>query len=292
MERTSKEFKPGTSFKKGETIVKIRSDDFYANLQAQKSVLQNLIAGILPDLRLDYPEAYDKWDTYIKSCDMSKPIAPLPETSSEKERFFITSKNIYTTYYNTKNLEIILNKYRLKAPFNGILTESLVTPGSLVRPGQKLGELINPSIYELELAVSKSYLSDLSIGKKVTVFDPESDGEWGGTISRINGKIETSTQTIKIFIDVRGASLREGMYLQASIEADSKTNAYKIARNLLLTDDQVFVVEDNTLKSVDINVVHKTTDSLVVEGLKNGMQLVSKPVPGGYNGMAVTVAKN
>ena len=169
METNSREFKPGARYQKGETIVKIRSDDFTANLQAQKSNLQNLITSILPDLRLDYPEVYQKWDAYLRNFDMDKPVAPLPETSSDKEKFFITGRNIYTSYYNTKNLEIILGKYTLRAPFSGVLTDAMVTPGTLVRQGQRLGEFIDPTVFELEVAVSESQMSALSVGKKVTI---------------------------------------------------------------------------------------------------------------------------
>ena len=46
----SKDFKPGTSFKKGEIILKINSDEFYANLQSQKSNLFNSLTAIMPDI--------------------------------------------------------------------------------------------------------------------------------------------------------------------------------------------------------------------------------------------------
>lgn len=292
MESSSKEFKPGIHFKKGEVIVKIRSDDYYANLQAQKSVLQNLITSILPDLRLDYPEAYLKWDKYLKSFDMNKPIRKLPETSSEKEKFFITGKNIYTTYYNTKNLEIILQKYTLRAPFTGILTDALVTPGTLVRPGQKLGEYIDPSIYELEVAISKSMLPDLSIGKKVLVSNPDNSSDnWVGKISRINGTVTTSTQTVKVFIEVKGKELREGMYMQAIIEGLPKENAYEVPRNLLVDDDKLYAVVDSTLVKVPIKILHKTNDTIIVGGLEDNVQLLTNAISGAYAGMVVSSKK-
>jgi membrane fusion protein (multidrug efflux system) len=292
METTTKEFKPGTHYRTGEIMVKIRSNDYYANLQAQKSVLQNLITSVLPDLRLDYPDTYKKWDDYLKNFDMDKPIGKLPETSSEKEKFFITGKNIYTTYYNTKNLEIILRKYTLRAPFKGILTDALVTPGTVVRPGQKLGEYIDPSIYELEVAISKSMLSDLSIGKNVVVSNPEGNGEtWQGKISRINGRVNTTTQTVKVFIDVSGKDLREGMYMQAIIEGLPKDNAYNVARKLLVDDSNLYVVEDSTLIKVPITILHKTNDSIVVRGLINDSQLLSSPISGAYSGMVVSTKK-
>jgi multidrug efflux pump subunit AcrA (membrane-fusion protein) len=292
MEVSRKEFKPGTRFRKGETMVRIRNNDFYANLQAQKSVLQNLITGALPDLRIDYPESYQKWDNYIKNFDMDKPIGKLPEPSSDKEKYFITGKNIYTTYYNTKNQEIILQKYVLKAPFDGVLIDALVNPGTVVRPGQRLGELIDPSVYELEVAISKSYLPDLTIGKQVTISDIN-DGvkTWQGKISRINGRVNPMTQTVQVFIEVRGDELREGMFLNASISAKPKENAFEIARSLLINDNNLYVVEDSTLRMLPIDVVHRTTDTVVVRGLADGLQVVTKPVAGAYSGMAVIVNK-
>jgi RND family efflux transporter MFP subunit len=220
---------------------------------------------------------------------MNKPIRKLPEPSSKKEKFFITGKNIYTTYYNTKNLEIILQKYTLRAPFDGILTDALVNPGTLIRPGQKLGEFIDPSIYELEVSISKTMLADLSVGKKVVISKPDTDGEnWEGKIVRINGKINPSMQTINIFIDVRSKDLREGMYLQALIEGKYKPNAYEVPRNMLIDESKLFIVENNTLRSVPITILHKTTSTIIVSGLKDNSFIVIKPIPGAYAGMTIT----
>ncbi len=51
--------------------------------------------------------------------------------SSEKENYFITGRGIVSSYYNLKNLEQRLSKYVISAPFSGILTEALVTEGTL-----------------------------------------------------------------------------------------------------------------------------------------------------------------
>ncbi len=291
MQTASKEFKPGARYSKGEVLVRIKSDDFYANLQAQKSVLQNLITSMLPDLKLDYPDAYPHWDNYLKSFDMSKSIADLPEPQTNKEKFFITGRNIYTTYYNTKNLEIVFQKYSLTAPFDGILTEALVTPGSLVRNGQKLGEFINPSQYELELAVSKTLIRSIKIGQEVSVTNPDNESEsWVGKISRINGKIDPATQTIQIFVLLNGADLREGMYLEANIFGQEKLNALEIPRNLLVDGSNIYVVNsDSILTLASVEVAHKSRTSVIVHGIKNSTWVLAKPIPGAYAGMKVTV---
>lgn len=294
METSSIEFKPGARYSKGEILVKIRDNDFYANLQAQKSVLQNLITSILPDLRLDYPDAYKRWDAYLKNFDMNKPIGELPKPGSDKEKFFITGKNIYTTYYNTKNLEIIYAKYTIRAPFNGILTEATVTPGTVIRQGQKLGEFIDPSVYEMEVSVGKSDMNALAIGEKVTVKN-EDNGDskiWNGTITRINGKLDATTQTVKAYIQLVGKDLKEGMYLEASITGKPIEDAFEVDNGLLVDGNKMYLVNNNKLEIVPVKIVHKNLETVVVKGLKDGSQIIAKPIAGAYSGMEVMVQKD
>ncbi len=292
MEGTGKEFKPGKTYRRGETLVKIRSTDYYANLQAQKSVLQNMITSILPDLRLDYPKAYQRWDAYLKDFRMDRPIQPLPEPTSDKEKFFVTGKNIYTTYYNTKNLEIIYQKYTLRAPFSGILIESQVNQGTLIRPGQKLGTLIDPKLFELEVSVSKSLIPSLSVGQTVSVIDPVNTTlRYEGKIGRVNGMVNTGTQTVQVFIEVKGADLKEGMYLEAVVNGKEKENAFEIERSLLVDNNKVFAINDSVLIMHPVKVVHKTQNTVVVEGLPQGAQILRKSVPGAYSGMQVKIQK-
>lgn len=290
MEATYKPFKPGIRFNKGETLVKIRSNDAYVNLLAQKSVLLNLVTSILPDLRLDYPEAYQKWNVYVSNFDIEKPIAKLPETTSDKEKYFITGKNIYTTYYNTKNLEIQQSKYQIRAPYSGVLTETLVNPGTVIRTGQKLGEFIDPSVYELEVAISQSVLPALSIGKKVMVTNPNAEGQtWTGKVSRINGKVDATTQTVQVYIEVSGNDLKEGVYLAAEIAGEEIPNAFEIDRKLLVEGTKIYAVRDNKLQLLPVNITHKTENSVIVDNLKDGIEIISKIVPGAFEGMEVKV---
>ena len=290
MESTQKEFKPGATYNKGEIMLKIRSDDFFANLQSQKSNLLNLITAILPDLRLDYPDAYPKWDAYVRDFDLMQPTPELPKASSDKEKFFITGRNIFTTYYNVKNSEINYRKYNLRAPYNGILTSALVTPGTLVRPGQRLGEYIDPSIYELEVSISKSIIPAVSIGQRVKIRDSESkDSNWIGRIIRINGRVDQTTQTVQVYIQVRGTELKEGMYLEAIIEGKEKQNAYELSRSVLIDESKIYIVSDSTLQLVDIEPVHYNQKTVIVTGLKDGDTVVSKLIPGAFEGMEVQI---
>ncbi len=286
---TGKDFRAGVSYNKGQTLLRINSQEFYASIQSQRSSLQNLIASIMPDVRLDYPDSFEKWNSYLKNYDINKSVQPLPNTSSDKEKYFITGKNIYTTFYNLKNLEAKLAKYNLRAPFKGVLTETLVTNGTLVRIGQKMGEFIDLSVFELPLSVNAGFADVLQIGKTVALQNLEKTKTWSGKVSRVNGKIDQNSQTVQLFIEVKGKNLREGMYLEANVPVKTAVDAIEVNRKLLIENKFVYVVKDSVLDLVKINTVHFNENTVVVKGLKNDMQLVSKPITGAYAGMPVKI---
>lgn len=285
----TKLFKAGQEYRAGQTLIRIDAAEYYASVQSAKSNLYNLITSIMPDVRLDYPEIFPKWQSYLTNFDLDKTTPPLPEMSSEKEKFFISGRGILTNYYNVKNLEQRLSKYTITAPFSGILTETLVTEGTLVRSGQKLGEFIDTSVYELEVAISKGYSDLLSIGKKVTLHNLEETQEYTGTVVRVNGRVDQASQTTTAFIEVKDSNLKEGMYLKAKLSAKEVEDAIEIDRGLLLENNQVFVVRDSVLDIIDAQPVYFSDKKVVLKEVPNGTDLVSKPVVGAYAGMLVKV---
>lgn len=284
-------FKAGEYYKRGTTLLRINSKEFQANIRAQRSNFATQIVGLLPDLRLDYGDAAPKWQAYMDSINVNKTVPPLPEFSSEKEKLYVTGKGVLSTYYQIKNLEERLAKYRIRAPFSGILTEAMVNKGALVSPGQKLGEFIDPSLYELQLSVNSSYSDLLKIGKKVQLENIEKTKTWTGKVVRVNNIVDAASQTIQAFIHVRGKDLREGMFLEADIPAQAITDAYEIDRKLLVDNNKVYIVRDSTLALAEVDPVHFTESTAIVKGLTNGMQVLSRSVPGAYSGMRVKILK-
>lgn len=289
LKHSAKEFKAGTFYKKGESILRINSDEFYADLQSQKSIFYNNITAIMPDIRLDYPNEYEKWQNYLNNFDINKTTSELPPINTEKEKYFISGRGINTAYYNVKNLEVKLSKYNLRAPYNGVITEALVTSGTLVRIGQKLGEFIDPSVYEMEVSVNAEFANLLKKGNVVKLHNLEKTKEYTGKVIRINGKVDAASQTIKAYIQVAHKDLKEGIYLEANLTAKSEKNAIEISRKLLIDNKQIFVVRDSVLDLINVNPVYFYVDSVVIKGIENGTLIVSKPIPGAYDGMQVKI---
>jgi multidrug efflux pump subunit AcrA (membrane-fusion protein) len=282
-------FKTGQPYRKGETLIRIDPTEYKATVVSARSNLYNQITGIMPDLRLDFPEAFPQWEAYLRKFDLNRPVRPLPKANSELESFFISGRGIDAAYYNLKNLESRLSKFRITAPFDGVLTEALVTEGTLIRPGQKLGEFINPAEYELEVSLSKTYGDLLKVGNQVVLTELDDSSTYKGYINRVNARVDPASQTITVFIGVRDKSLKEGQYLQARLRARKIEDAYSMDRSLLQEGNRVYVVRDTILDLMNVEPVHFGDSQVVLKGLPEGSLVLSRPVVGAHKGMRVKI---
>lgn len=285
---SSKRFKEGTFFNKGETILRINSEEFAANLRAQKSNFYSVLTAMMPDLQLDFPEVYPKWKSYLANFDMQKSLPPLPQMQSDKEKYFITGRKVLTTYYSVKNAEARLSKFSVKAPFSGVLSQVMVNQGTLIRPGQKLGTFVNTFSYELEVNINTEYANFLQKGKRVALHNLENTQTFTGVVTRINPIVDTASQSIKLYIEVKDKSLREGMYLEADVSVKAVEQAFQLSRKLLVEETYLYVIQDSVLHLQAITPVFFTHKDVIVRGLKDGQDVLISPVPGAYEGMQVT----
>ena len=279
-------FKPGQEYQSGQIIVKIEPAEFLANVISQRATLFNLITSILPDLNLDFPESYKIWNDYLKKFDLQKGVPQLPKMD-DKVKLFVSGRGVISSYYSLLNLEKILSFYTIRAPFSGVLVNANVTEGSLIRPGQELGEFISPGDYELMVALPKSYLSNIEKGAKVKVKSIDTGQDFFGIVSRINSKVNTQTQSVEVFIRIKDKRLKEGMYMQAYIDAITFDNVFAIDRGLINGSQELFIVKDNKLTLQKVNPIHYTETLAIIEGLLDGQQIIAQPMIGAYSGMEI-----
>ena len=170
----------------------------------------------------------------------------------------------------------------------------MVNIGTLVRPGQKVGELIDPRVYELEVAVNIAFADMLKKGNTVSLQNIEHTKSYQGKVVRINGKVDAASQTIKVYIEVKGKDLREGLYLEANLKGKEEKQVYEMDRKLLINNHVYVVKSDSILTEVPVTPVHFNEKTVLVQGLKDGSEVLTKMIPGAYDGMLVKVfeAKN
>jgi len=249
----------------------------------------NTITQMMPDLKIDYPTSFQNWKTYLDNFNVEHSIKAFPNPVNSQEKYYVASKNILSQYYNIKSAESRLSKYNVYAPFSGVITNAGITPGSLVRAGQKMGELMNTSNYELEATVAMSDLKYIKVGNTVRLTSDDISGSWNGRVKRISNQLDANTQSIIVYIGVNGRNLREGMYLRGKVNASSFADAVTIPSDLIVDQNYVYVIQDSILALQEINIVKTSESETIVKGLKEGTQVLNSKVSNPYEGMKVGV---
>jgi len=277
-------FKSGTSFRQGEVLLRINAREFALNLESQKSNFLNILTGMMPDLKADYPDNYRAWLAYVQEYNSGEPLPPLPQTTSEGEKYFITSNQVYSTYYSIKAQEERLGKYVIRAPYSGLVTGTQVDIGGMVSPGQPLGTIISSEQYELEAGVSLEAASRLSVGDQILFHSNEVAGNWTGKLVRINEVVDPSTQNVPVFFQIDGPQLRSGMYLEGAFAMSRYDSVFVIPQGVLARDESVLILENNVIVQRAVTPLAYLRDSVVVRGLDQNDQLIlnqfSIPVEG------------
>ena len=286
-ERSAKPFKVGNYYPKGSVLAEIDDTEPRLALLSAKAGLQNAITAIMPDLKIDYPQAFERWRAYLSDFDVQQPLRPFPEAPSEQVRNFIASRNLLTQFYTIQSQEERLSKYTVYAPFGGELTAANTNVGAVVSPGQPLGTLMNTSSYELAATVPLGDLEYLQPGRSVELRSEDTDRTWTGKVRRISNQVDPTTQTISVFIGVYGRQLREGMYLKGRVVGPQLEDVVRIDRDQLVDQNSVYVVRDSTLALQNVEVITYQDGNVLVRGLPAGTPLLGSKITGAFEGMRV-----
>ncbi len=262
-------FKAGNKFNKGETLVKINSDVYYNSLLATKSNLLNQLTILLSDLKSESSDYYKVWLKYLENFDITKPLNPLPENLAQRQKIFLASHNILNLYYQIKGMEATYKKYKIEAPFKGVLTTANINSGTLVRSGQKLGEFINTSLFEIEVPIKYSDLNKIKIGGKAELISLNKKVIKDAKIVRINDAVDQQTQSVKIYIQSKNKKLIDGMFCDVKIYSGIDKKLAKIPINAISDNNNVKIKIGNSAKYVPVKIVDKTLTDYFVEGLEN-----------------------
>tara|TARA_B100001173_G_scaffold106253_1_gene92040 strand:+ start:10753 stop:11862 length:1110 start_codon:yes stop_codon:yes gene_type:complete len=285
----NKDLKVGQSYIKGEAIIKINSKEFLATVKQNRSQLQNMVASVLPDIKLDFKNNYENWELYFKSFDIKKNTKTIPKPLSDKEKFYLVGKGLMAQYFKIKNLEERLSKYTISAPYDGTLIEAYSSEGSLILSGQRLGTYINTNVFELEVAVPSKYGNQLETGKEV-LFTSTFNTKHTGKIIRVNKSIDKNSQSIRLFVEFKSKNLKDGMYSEVNIPLGNIEDSFSLSRSLLINDSFIYYIKDNmTIGIFNVNPIFYDDENVIVKGLENGMNILKTYIPGVYDGMKVKI---
>ena len=285
--------KKGTSFSKGDVLFVVYPDEANLSLKARKSQYQNILAGILPDLIIDFPEAEESFSQFFATINVEKPLPPMPEIQNNTLKIFLASRNVISEYYNIQRDELQLKRHTVRAPFNGSFKEVYMELGAYTNTGGRVARAINTDHLELEVPLKRIDAAWVQKGDPVSV-SSEGSFSWKGKVIRKSQFVDENTQSQTIFISIPydyQKPLLAGEYLVAHFPVRPIEGVMEIPRNSVFNSDEVFVARSGRLAKEKINVIKLNESTLIFNGLTEGDSVVVQQLINVSEGTLVQVDK-
>lgn len=271
----------GTSFKKGQLLVEIYKDEVELAMKARKSRFLTTITAILPDIKVDFPDEYQKYLAFFDAIEIDQSMPELPDINNEKLKIFLASRNLLSEYYGILQDEKRLSRHTLYAPFNGTFSQVNFEVGSYINTGGQIARIIRTDQLEIEVPVENHLSRWIKIGDKVSVLDePDARGKKGKVV-RIADVIDRATQSRSVYVHIINSKEEEliaGEYKWVNFPGQIIKNAMEIPRSAVFNSNEVFVVEEGRLKKHEINIIKTNETSLIFNGIKEGEKIVIEPL--------------
>ncbi len=241
-------------------------------------------------MKSDYNANFDKCRIFFTAFEVDKPLPPLPNTKSFKEKNFVISRNVYSEYYNILSDQERLKKYSIYAPFNGSVLDAFTDNGAITAPGSPVLSVIREGEMEIEVPIGGDEIDLVVEGADVMLFD-EVGSVAIGKVNRKGTYINPQTQTVPVFIDISESSvdLYNGMYLNAEIQCAGTTSMIELPRKALFNKNEVYFVEAGRIYARPVNIALYQKNTVLVKGVKDNSVIVLEPILNAKDSMEVKV---
>jgi len=174
----------------------------------------------------------------------------------------VAKQQIQVVKTDVKKLLTMLKYSQIRAPFDGVVTKRFVDPGALVHSS---GSVSSPLLrlsqndrLRLVFPVSVSFVSQIKIGDPVEIRLQSSGKTCSGPVSRFTRKIETSTRTMDVEVDVPNTdlSLIPGMYASVALKLEHREKALVVPVEAVSRQKSSTVYLINQEKKIEERVIN------------------------------------
>ncbi|MDV5169541.1 efflux RND transporter periplasmic adaptor subunit [Photobacterium rosenbergii] len=215
--------------------------------------------------------------------------------------------------------ELNYERTRITVPFDAQIVSLDVAKGSLLRDNSSIAELVATDTFWLRVSVPAHQLQWITVpdngratdskgkclGSAVTIRNPH---EWGpranrqGCVVSLLPTLDNKVKLAHLLIEIQDPLARQpqnsgkpkvllNAFLQAEIDTNPFENVARIPRRHLQQEKFVWLMaEDGTLVAQPVSVTFRAQDYVLIDnGLNDGDQLITTPLPGAVEGIHLEV---
>lgn len=292
-----KAFVIGGRFSAGDTLVEIDRRDYDIALTQAKANLAQADAQLEEQSALA-ESARAEWKALGRRGKPSSLTLREPQLAA-------ASANRDAAQAQVLRAELDLQRTRLLAPYDGIVSARSVDPGQFVSRGSPIGQIHGIDSVDVRLPLSNRQLTylDTTGGAQVELSATigNADRMWLGELNRVEG-VDAATQQLNIIVRVNAPydndvatsdnfPLRVGQYVNARIAGQVLRDVFVIPRAALREEREVLIMSDeNTIERRAVTVAWSDDDfAAITEGLIDNDALVTTPLSTVTDGTPVQV---
>jgi membrane fusion protein, multidrug efflux system len=172
---------------------------------------------------------------------------------------------------------------RIRAPFDGVITERKLDPGTLASPGLAILAMEDTSHYRLEATVNENDLRYVRLGQVVPVLvDALGNVELKGRVAQIIPAADSASRSFLIKVDLPASrEPRSGLFGRAQFSRGEKASLF-IPQTAVIQRGQlqgVYVLDENRIAGLRYVTVGRSagTQVEVLAGIQSGERVVATP---------------
>ena len=286
------DLKDGTFVRLEELILEVDSREIENSLYTLRSEFLNSLALVLPEIKIEDPQTYEKWYNYFVNLDIHQTTHELPDISGSQEKIKLSTRSVFSKYYALKNQEILLSKYKIIAPFTGYIKSNGIVEGSFVSRGTPLFTLSDAVNVEISvpLLVEEVNLINFSTPPNVKIFPDKHEEEIiYGKIYRKETLLNRNSQTLNVYVSFTNGKLNSyflpGNYVKVKIDGMKLKDVAKIPRFVVDNQSLVNTVEDGKLARRKVELIAiQGNDAIIKKTDTDDMKIITtillKPLVG------------
>jgi membrane fusion protein, multidrug efflux system len=180
-----------------------------------------------------------------------------------------------------RELQVTIDKTRIKAPFDGQIGMINIHVGAIVSVNTLLTDIEDNSVVKIEFTVPEKYTNVIEAGSRHTFTTPSHEKSFTTTVIAKAASVSTDTRTLL----VRGLTenplgkLRAGQSARITLSLSSSQDALAVSSQALIPSPggyAVFVAKNNRAEAVAVQIGQRSTNTVeIIEGLSAGDTLIT-----------------
>ena len=196
-----------------------------------------------------------------------------------------------------------LNDCQVRAPIPSIndpeheaeyvVSERLVSEGSLLRPGTEVFRLVFGRTLKLRLSVPETYATSVEVGQRVDVFPSSIEKPLSGKVAKVSPAVDRATRTfmVEVYVSNSAGTLKPGGFAKASIRIAESEQAVTVPMSSVYSlagVQKIFVIQNGMANEYVVSIgeqgkewVEISSPSIPVGAMvvTSGQRLLSDGVP-------------